>query len=90
MLKFDIKIFENFLDLAMSESALAQYVSPVTMIANIAFHNCYECGVLFRVQDMNKHLWKHARDKYDALPQRKKTGRFKQLRKFLSKQYPVG
>ena len=37
--------------------------------------------------DLNRHLWSHAWTKYESLPARKKSGRFKQLMKFVSKQY---
>ena len=36
---------------------------------------------------MNRHLWSHAWSKYESLPARKQSGRFKQLMKFVSKQY---
>ena len=37
--------------------------------------------------DLNRHLWSHAWTKYESLPARKQSGRFKQLMKFVSKQY---
>ena len=60
------------------------------IIGNVTFMRCFECKTLYRIPDINNHLWNHAKKKYDALPPEKKKGRFKSLRKLLSKQYPVG
>jgi len=62
----------------------------VEIIGNCEFVSCAECRKLYRKVDLNEHLWSHAKTKYQNLPTEKQSGRFKQLRKFLPSQYPVG
>ena len=50
---------------------------------------CETCKKMFFKKDLNEHLWKHAEDRYNSLPQEKKFGRFRQLQKLAPKQFPI-
>jgi len=59
------------------------------VIGGVEYIKCSVCFNFFRTEDLNRHLWSHAWTKYESLPARKQSGRFKQLMKFVSKQYKV-
>ena len=65
------------------------YGIPIELMGGREFGLCDHCKKFQAVGILNDHAWEIAYERYEkCVPEDKKKGRFKQVRRFLPKWYP--